>query len=44
MNENQRNIAAHHYGEFRSHYLWDTMTHDIEPLREYCQKCIEALS
>jgi len=39
-----RNIAAHHYGEFRSHFLWDTMVKDIEPLREYCRKSIEALS
>jgi uncharacterized protein with HEPN domain len=39
-----RNLAAHHYGEFRSHYLWNTMINDIDPLREYCKECIEALS
>jgi uncharacterized protein with HEPN domain len=39
-----RNIAAHHYGEFRLHYLWDTMNEDISPLRDYCNQCIYELS
>jgi len=39
-----RNIAAHHYGEFRSYYLWDTMINDIDFLRDYCITCIESLS
>jgi uncharacterized protein with HEPN domain len=38
-----RNIAAHHYGEFRLHYLWDTMNNDISSLRDYCNRCIEEL-
>jgi uncharacterized protein with HEPN domain len=39
-----RNIAAHHYGEFRLHYLWDTMNNDISSLRDYCNQCIKELS
>ncbi|MDR1015537.1 MAG: DUF86 domain-containing protein [Coriobacteriales bacterium] len=39
-----RNIAAHHYGDFRTDYLWETITHDIAPLRAYCEQCIAELS
>jgi uncharacterized protein with HEPN domain len=39
-----RNIAAHHYGQFRLHYLWSTMNVDIAPLRDYCNQCINELS
>lgn len=39
-----RNVAAHHYGEFRSHYLWDTMINDISFLRDYCKECVGSLS
>jgi uncharacterized protein with HEPN domain len=38
-----RNIAAHHYGEFRTDYLWDTITSDIDDLRVYCTKCLNAM-
>jgi uncharacterized protein with HEPN domain len=38
-----RNIAAHHYGQFRLHYLWSTMNEDIAPLRDYCAQCIAEL-
>jgi uncharacterized protein with HEPN domain len=39
-----RNIAAHHYGEFRIDYLWETITNDIEPLKTYCEQCVTELS
>jgi uncharacterized protein with HEPN domain len=39
-----RNIAAHHYGDFRLHYLWNTMNEDIAPLRDYCNACIAELT
>lgn len=42
--KDMRNLAAHHYGEFRSHYLWDTMINDITPLRGYCRECIVVLT
>jgi uncharacterized protein with HEPN domain len=38
-----RNIAAHRYGEFSSDFLWDTVTDDIDELRDYSEKCIEEL-
>jgi uncharacterized protein with HEPN domain len=38
-----RNIAAHHYGKFNNDILWETITTDISPLREYCQRCIDEL-
>jgi uncharacterized protein with HEPN domain len=38
-----RHIAAHHYGKFDNDILWETITNDIGPLREYCKKCIEEL-
>jgi uncharacterized protein with HEPN domain len=38
-----RDKAAHHYSEFDILTLWDTVTADINPLREYCKKCIEDL-
>jgi uncharacterized protein with HEPN domain len=41
--KDMRNIAAHHYGNFRTHYLWDTMNNDIAPLRGYCLDCIELI-
>jgi uncharacterized protein with HEPN domain len=33
-------IAAHHYGEFSADFLWDTVTDDIDELRDYCKACI----
>jgi uncharacterized protein with HEPN domain len=39
-----RNIAAHHYGDFRTDYLWETITNDIGPLKTYCEQCIAELS
>ncbi|MDR1082399.1 MAG: DUF86 domain-containing protein [Coriobacteriales bacterium] len=39
-----RNIAAHHYGDFRTDYLWETITNDIVPLKMYCEQCIAELS
>jgi uncharacterized protein with HEPN domain len=39
-----RDKAAHHYGEFDVTTLWETVTEDIGPLREYCAACIEKLS
>jgi uncharacterized protein with HEPN domain len=39
-----RNIAAHHYGNFRTDYLWETITNDIEPLKTYCEQCITELN
>jgi uncharacterized protein with HEPN domain len=38
-----RNIVAHHYGEFRTDYLWDTITCDIDDLKAYCEICIVEL-
>jgi uncharacterized protein with HEPN domain len=39
-----RDKAAHHYGEFDVNTLWETVTEDIRPLKEYCAVCIEKLS
>jgi uncharacterized protein with HEPN domain len=36
-------IAAHHYGEFSADFLWDTVTDDIDELRDYCKACIAEL-
>jgi len=36
-----RDKAAHHYGEFDINILWETVTEDIPPLREYCESCIQ---
>jgi uncharacterized protein with HEPN domain len=38
-----RDKAAHHYGEFDVDTLWETVTDDITPLREYCMDCVEKL-
>jgi uncharacterized protein with HEPN domain len=38
-----RDIAAHGYGDFDFKVLWETVNEDIEPLKEYCQKCIAEL-
>jgi uncharacterized protein with HEPN domain len=35
-----RNIAAHHYGTFRTDYLWETISSDTLPLKVYCEKCL----
>jgi uncharacterized protein with HEPN domain len=32
-----RDRAAHHYSQFDVKKLWETVTEDIAPLREYCQ-------
>jgi uncharacterized protein with HEPN domain len=32
-----RNVAAHHYGNFDTERLWNTMLEDIPVLREKCQ-------
>ena len=34
-----RDKAAHHYGQFDMSTLWETVTTDIEPLKEYCLEC-----
>ena len=39
-----RNIAAHRYFSFDAEELWNTVSTDIDPLREYCKTCIELLS
>lgn len=39
-----RDKAAHHYGSFDTDTLWETITNDITPLRDYCSQSIEALS
>ena len=41
--KDMRNIAAHHYGRFDDQILWETITSDIEPLRDYCNECIVKL-
>jgi uncharacterized protein with HEPN domain len=35
-----RDKAAHHYIDFNIPTLWETVTEDIPPLKEYCLKCI----
>ena len=39
-----RDKAAHHYGQFDVNTLWETVTIDIKPLKEYCLKCFRELS
>jgi uncharacterized protein with HEPN domain len=36
-----RNVVAHRYGEFDIDVLWETVTEDIAPLRDYCSTCLE---
>jgi uncharacterized protein with HEPN domain len=38
-----RDIAAHGYGDFDFDVLWETVNEDIEPLKSYCQECIEEI-
>jgi len=38
-----RDKAAHHYGQFDVNTLWETVTTDIEPLKEYCLECVRKL-
>jgi uncharacterized protein with HEPN domain len=38
-----RDKAAHHYGDFDVNTLWETVTEDITPLKDYCADCIEKL-
>lgn len=38
-----RDIAAHGYGDFDFDVLWETITEDIDPLKSYCEQCIESL-
>ena len=33
-----RDKAAHHYWSFDVDILWETVTEDIEPLKNYCEK------
>jgi uncharacterized protein with HEPN domain len=33
-----RDKAAHHYSQFDVEKLWETVTEDIVPLRDYCRK------
>ena len=35
-----RDKAAHHYGVFDVETLWESVTEDISPLKEYCETCI----
>jgi uncharacterized protein with HEPN domain len=39
-----RDRAAHHYIDFHIPTLWETVTEDIEPLKEFCAKCISEQS
>ncbi|MDR1953233.1 MAG: DUF86 domain-containing protein [Clostridiales Family XIII bacterium] len=41
--KDMRNVAAHHYGRFDDDILWETITEDIAPLRDYCNECIATL-
>ncbi|GHU65522.1 hypothetical protein AGMMS49983_13370 [Clostridia bacterium] len=41
--KDMRNIAAHHYGRFDDDMLWETITEEITPLRNYCNECIAEL-
>jgi len=36
-----RDKAAHHYWTFEIDILWETVTEDIAPLKEYCVNCIK---
>jgi uncharacterized protein with HEPN domain len=40
--KDMRNVAAH-YGRFDDDILWETITEDIVPLRDYCNECIAEL-
>jgi uncharacterized protein with HEPN domain len=39
-----RDKAAHHYGSFDTDTLWETVTNDIAPLRDYCTRYIKELT
>jgi len=39
--ERMRDKAAHHYWTFELDILWETVTDDIVPLKEYCENCIK---
>jgi len=36
-----RDKAAHHYGTFDVNTLWETVTEDIEPLKDFCVTCLD---
>ena len=35
-----RDKAAHHYWTFELDILWETVTEDVEPLKNYCENCL----
>jgi uncharacterized protein with HEPN domain len=36
-----RDKAAHHYSRFDAAKMWETVTEDITPLRDYCQSILD---
>ncbi len=36
-----RNLVAHNYGSMSRGIIWETATHDIPLLRDFCQKQLE---
>ena len=35
-----RNIVAHAYGTIEPAVVWDIISNDLSPLKEYCQACL----